>query len=76
MSDAPREVSDSRYVRTLKRAAELAGGEEELASTLRTSPEVLSLWLSGKLAPPLKKYLAALEFVTHHAGKRRPGTVR
>jgi hypothetical protein len=43
---------------------------------LRTSPEVLSLWLSGKLAPPLKKYLAALEFVTHHAGKRRSGMVR
>ena len=76
MSGARRDVSDSRYVRTLKRAVELAGGEDALASVLHTSPEVLSLWLSGSLAPPLKKFLAALEFVTHHAGKRRPGTVR
>ena len=69
-------MSHSRYVRTLERAVELAGGEDALASMLHTSPEVLSLWLSGKLAPPLKRYLAALEFVTGHAGKRRPGTMR
>ena len=70
MSGARHDVSDS-HVRTLKRAVELAGGEEELASMLHTSAEVLSLWLSGKLAPPLKKYLAALEIATRHAGKRR-----
>jgi hypothetical protein len=32
---------------------------------------VLALWLSGKLAPPLKKYLAALELITHRGAKRR-----
>jgi DNA-binding transcriptional regulator YdaS (Cro superfamily) len=55
---------------------EIAGGEEKLAELLRTSPEVLSLWLSGAIAPPLKKYLAALELVTHHAIKRRPSSAR
>jgi hypothetical protein len=63
--------SAERYVRTLKRAAELVGGEDELASILHTTPDVLALWLSGKLAPPLKKYLAALELITHRGAKRR-----
>lgn len=70
-------MSDNRYVRTLKRAVEIAGSEEQLAELLRTTPEVLSLWLSGKIAPPLKKYLAALELVTYHnADKRRSNTAR
>jgi hypothetical protein len=51
-------------VRTLTRAVELAGGQVELASALRTSPEVLSMWLCGKIAPPLKTYLLALEMVS------------
>jgi hypothetical protein len=65
-------MPENRYVRTLRRATELAGGEEKLAAVLRTSPEVLRLWLSGALAPPLKKYLAALELVTQATQKRQP----
>ena len=65
-------MPENRYVRTLRRAVEVAGGEDELAAVLRTSPEVLRLWLSGEIAPPLKKYLAALELVTQAADKRQP----
>jgi hypothetical protein len=65
-------MPENRYVRTLRRAVEIAGGEEALASHLRTSPEVLRRWVSGELAPPLKKYLAALELVTQAASKRAP----
>jgi len=65
-------MPENRYVRTLRRAVELAGGEDELAAVLRTSPEVLRLWLAGEIAPPLKKYLAALELVTQAASKREP----
>jgi hypothetical protein len=34
------------------------------------------MWLSGKLAPPLKKYLAALELVTNAAKKPRANSAR
>jgi hypothetical protein len=59
-----------RYVITLQRAVQLAGGEEQLAAKLRTSPEMLAKWLSGEVRPPIKAYLAALEMVTSAARQR------
>jgi DNA-binding transcriptional regulator YiaG len=67
-------MRDNRYVRTLQRAVELAGGEEQLASVLRTSREVLSMWLSGRITPPIKPYLAALELVTRNPKSRAAGS--
>jgi len=64
-------ASDVRYVVTLKRALELAGGEEQLAAILRTSPNVLRKWLSGRQQPPVNKYVAALQLVTSAAEKSR-----
>jgi hypothetical protein len=56
-------VSDNRYVPTLERAVELAGGRQQLAELLHTCPEMLGKWLSGQLHPPVGKYLAALQLV-------------
>ena len=69
-------MSDTRYARTLQRAIQIVGGEQELATLLRTSPDVLAKWLSGVVAPPIKAYLAALQLVTYETAKasaiRRP----
>ena len=55
---------DDTYARTLRRAAELAGGEAALADALNTSPELVTKWLSGELPPPRRIYFAALDIVT------------
>jgi DNA-binding transcriptional regulator YiaG len=65
-------VSDARYVVTLKRALELAGGEHELAAILGTSSRVLRKWLSGRQQPPVSKYVAALQLVS--AADKSSGT--
>lgn len=56
-------MSDNRYVPTLERAVELAGGRQQLADILHTCPEMLGKWLSGQIHPPVGKYLAALQLV-------------
>ena len=52
------------YVRTLRQAAELAGGEAELAARLEVPPEALRRWLEGAESPPMEVHLAALDVVT------------
>ena len=42
------------YARTLKRAAEIVGGDTSLAVWLRVTPSHLSLWLSGTEDPPVE----------------------
>jgi|SRR5688572_3279152 len=56
-------LRENPYVRPLEHARRVAGGEEELAAALRTSPQALSTWLSGEAAPPMKTYMAALSLV-------------
>ena len=56
-------MSDNRYVPTLERAVELAGGQQKLAEILHTCPELLGKWLLGQIHPPVNKYLAALQLV-------------
>jgi DNA-binding transcriptional regulator YiaG len=63
---------DTTYIRTLRRAIEVAGSEAKLAAALRTSNEVLRKWLSGELKPPSKIYFAALEIVTRSIQKPLP----
>jgi hypothetical protein len=46
---------------------QLAGGEPQLAALLRTSPLLLRKWLSGRLQPPVNKYIVALQLVTERA---------
>ena len=52
------------YARTLRQAAEVAGGEAELAVALNVPPEKLRRWLEGAESPPMEVHLAALEVVT------------
>jgi DNA-binding transcriptional regulator YdaS (Cro superfamily) len=54
------------YIRTLKRAAELVGGEEPLARLLMVSPNHLALWIRGAASPPGDVFLRAAEIVTQH----------
>ena len=51
------------YVRTLMRAAEIAGGEQELAFKLKVTPSHLSLWLGGLGACPGHIFLKAVDLV-------------
>ena len=62
---------DNTHTRTLRRAAELSGGEAALAHALGTSQDVLSKWLSGALPPPTRIYFAALDIVTKRNLERR-----
>jgi len=54
------------YTRTLARAAEIVGGEEELARILRVVPRRLSLWVRGVVAPPGDVFLIAADIVSEH----------
>ena len=65
-------MANPRQVRTLQRAVDIAGGDEELAKLLRTSPEVLSKWLSGEMAPPSRINLAAIDVVSRASKDHEP----
>ena len=62
--------SGKRQIRILLRAVQLAGGEAALATALRTTPEMLAMWLSGRYQPPTRAYLAALALVTQSLQQR------
>ncbi len=52
--------------RTLKRAAEIMGGEERLALHLKVTPSHLALWIRGTESPPDHIFLKAVDLVTDH----------
>lgn len=60
---ALRALITAPYLRVLRKAADLAGGEIALAAALAVAPEMLRRWLAGELVPPLDSYVAALEIV-------------
>jgi len=51
------------YLRVLREAAEISGGEAALASAWGIAPELLRSWLAGELVLPVKFYIAALELI-------------
>ena len=51
------------YLRVLRAAVELAGGETALAAALAVAPETLRTWLAGDVVPPVASYITALEMV-------------
>jgi hypothetical protein len=55
------------YARTLRRAAEIVGGDRELAVKLRVTPSHLALWLAGSELPPMDVFLKAVDLVTDQA---------
>jgi DNA-binding transcriptional regulator YdaS (Cro superfamily) len=56
----------SVYSRTLRRAAHIVGGENELAARLHVSATDLALWVQGVGVPPSNVFLDAVDLVTAH----------
>jgi len=54
------------YTRTLLRAAEILGGEVELALRLKVTPSHLHLWMRGLSVPPRDVFLRAVDLVVEH----------
>ena len=54
------------YARTLRRAAELVGGESALAARLAVSENELDLWLRNFVRPPNDVFLKAVDIVGEH----------
>ena len=52
--------------RTLKRAAEIMGGEERLALHLKVTPSHLALWIREIEVPPDYIFLKAVDLVVNH----------
>lgn len=50
--------------RVIRRAAELMGGEEELAQLLNVVPSHLALWISGEALPPDDVFLKVADIIT------------
>jgi hypothetical protein len=60
---------DPPYLRILRKAAQIAGGEAQLASSWKIPPERLRSWLAGANILPVDFYMLALEIVEQ--GPRR-----
>lgn len=58
------------YARTLQQAAEVVGGEANLATALQVPPHALRRWLEGEESPPIQVHLAALDLITRRTRKR------
>lgn len=61
------------YARTLKRAAEIVGSDDQLAFRLKVTPSHLALWLEGAATPPMNVFLQAVDVVSaHEVSRLRP----
>ena len=54
------------YARTLRRAAEIKGGEDPLAKHLGVSPNQLSIWINDLVTPPSGIFVVAADIVGQH----------
>ena len=54
------------YARTLKRAAQVVGGPEQLALSLKVTPSHLALWLKGMADVPADVFLKAVDLINEH----------
>jgi hypothetical protein len=55
------------YARTLARAAQMVGGEKDLAARLGVPHLLLAEWITGRKAPPQRMFLAAVDIVMEHS---------
>lgn len=69
----------SVHSKTLQRAAEIVGGEQQLALRLKVTPSHLALWIQGIEQPPGDIFLQAVDLVLDNdvlsklpAGSRQP----
>jgi hypothetical protein len=56
-------MTNSVYSRTMQKAAQLAGGEKQLARYLRVPLADLQKWIAGKDIPPTAHFLKAIDLV-------------
>jgi hypothetical protein len=61
------------YLRTLKRAAEIAGGVEELGAELGVRSDDLACWLQGTKSVPQEIFLRAVDIVVAHDVREMSG---
>lgn len=54
------------YARTLRRAAELVGGEDALAIRLGVTPNQLKVWINDLVTPPLSVFAMAAEIISQN----------
>jgi len=57
--------SQSVYMRTLARAAEVSGGFEALAAYLDVPPTYLHAWMSGARETPTDVFLKVVDFLMY-----------
>ena len=55
------------YARTLARAAQMVGGEKDLAARLGVPLLLLTEWIAGRKAPPQRIFLDAVDIVMEHS---------
>ena len=58
------------YARTLKRAAQVVGGTDQLATRLKVPPSFLSLWIAGVDSAPAEIFLKAVDLITESDGRK------
>ena len=63
----------SVYARALRRAAEILGSEDRLASRLEVDAAQLGLWLKGMATPPTRVFLQAVDLIAAHDGPESGG---
>ncbi|MGE5640090.1 MAG: hypothetical protein ACM30H_08345 [Clostridia bacterium] len=56
-------MAESVYSRTLRKAAELIGGNAKLCRHLRVPAEELQKWLEDRAAPPIGVFLRAVDLI-------------
>jgi hypothetical protein len=67
MSSPPVPIIDAPYLRTLRKAVDVAGGEAALAVALCVPAEKLRSWLAGERILPVELYISALQIVARAA---------
>ena len=64
----------SVYSRAVRKAAELAGGREELARTLQVPVAEIEKWILGEKKPPREVFLRVVDLlIEDSAGSDSPG---
>ena len=58
------------YARTLKRAAQVAGGTEQLATLLKVPRSYVSLWIAGGESAPAEIFLKAVDLISESDGSK------
>jgi hypothetical protein len=66
-----RGVLSTVHEQTLRRAAQVLGGTEQLAHYLAVKPSQLELWMGGAEATPPDIFLKAVDLLAEHNDPRK-----